>query len=116
MIELYKILNGKYDKEAAQFVKLWKDMTTRTGVRGNSLNIFLQRARTGLRRNAFALRVMRTWNTLPDNIVTSRTTNTFKNRLDKYCKSKTTKTLNFLSEYRSQKLIHIIRRRKQLSY
>ena len=89
MIELYKTLNGKYDKEAAQFVKLWKDMTTRTGVRGNSLKIFPQRARTELRRNAFALRVVKTWNTLPEIIVTSPTTNTFKNRLDKYWKNQT---------------------------
>ncbi|XP_071145673.1 uncharacterized protein [Mytilus edulis] len=89
MIELYKILNGQYDKEAAQFVKLWKDMTTRTGVRGNSLKIFPQRARTELRRNAFALRVVRKWNTLPEIIVTSPTTNTFKNRLEKYLKNQT---------------------------
>ncbi|XP_076106243.1 uncharacterized protein LOC143074933 [Mytilus galloprovincialis] len=89
MIELYKTLNGKYDKEAAQFVKLWKDMTTRTGSRGNSLKIFPQRARTELRRNAFALRVVKTWNTLPEIIVTSPTTNTFKNRLDKYWKNQT---------------------------
>ena len=40
MIELYKILSGKYDWEAATFVKLWKDMTSRTGLRGNSLKIF----------------------------------------------------------------------------
>jgi hypothetical protein len=39
MIELYKILSGKYNREAAPFVKLWKDMTSRTGVRGNIARI-----------------------------------------------------------------------------
>ena len=36
MIELYKILNNKYDREAAPFIKLWKDMAPRAGARGNS--------------------------------------------------------------------------------
>ena len=88
MIELYKILSGKYDREAAPFVKLWKDMSVRTGVRGNSLKIYPQRARTELRKNpgknSFAIRVAKTWNNLPESIVTSPTINTFKNRLDKY--------------------------------
>ena len=36
MIELYKILNDKYDSESAPFIKLWKDMTPRAEARGNS--------------------------------------------------------------------------------
>lgn len=87
MIELYKIFNGKYDREAAPFVKLWKDMTARTGVRGNSLKIYPQRARTELRKNSFAIRVAKTWNQLPESVVTAPTTNTFKNRLDKFWKN-----------------------------
>ena len=84
MIELYKILNHKYDREAAQFVKLWKDMTSRTGVRGNSMKIYPHRARTELRKNSFVIRTAKIWNNLPENIVTAPTTNSFKNRLDKY--------------------------------
>ena len=84
MIELYKILSGKYDREAAPFVKLWKDTTSRTGVRGNSLKIFPQRACTEIRKNSFALRIAKTWNCHPDSVITAPTTNTFKNRLDKY--------------------------------
>ena len=34
MIELYKILNDKYDREAVPFIKLWKDMAPRAGTRG----------------------------------------------------------------------------------
>ena len=84
MIELYKILSGKYDREAASFVKLWKDMTSRRGVQDNSLKIFPQRARTEIRKNSFALRIVKTWNCLPDSVITAPTINTFKNRLDKY--------------------------------
>jgi hypothetical protein len=84
MIELYKILNGKYDRQAAPFIKLWKDMSIRTGVRGNSLKLYPQRARTELRKNSFAIRVAKTWNNLPESIVTAPTVNTFKNRLDKH--------------------------------
>jgi hypothetical protein len=84
MIELCKILSGKYDKEAAPFVKLWKDMTSRRGVRGNSVKIFPQRARREIRKNSFALIIVKTWNCLPDSVITATTTNTFKNKLDKY--------------------------------
>jgi hypothetical protein len=61
MIELYKILNNKYDREAAPFIKLWKDMAPRAGHEG-TVNNFTNREQN--------LRVP--------------TTNTFKNRLDKY--------------------------------
>ena len=36
MIELYKILYDKYDREAAPFIKRWKDVAPRAGARGNS--------------------------------------------------------------------------------
>ena len=62
-------MSGKYDREAAPFVKLWKDTTSRTGVRGNSLKIFPQRACTEIRKNSFALRIAKTWNCLPDSVI-----------------------------------------------
>jgi hypothetical protein len=46
MIELYKILNNKYDREAAPFIKLWKDMAPRAGARGNSKQLYQQRAKS----------------------------------------------------------------------
>ena len=89
MIELYKMLNGKYDREAAPFIKLWQEVTPRTGVRGNSKKIYPQRARTELRKNAFTIRVTKLWNNLPEEVVTAPTTNTFKNRLDRYWSNQT---------------------------
>ena len=32
MIEVYKILSGKYDKEACSILKLWKDMAPRSSI------------------------------------------------------------------------------------
>ena len=86
MIEVYKILNGKYDQDACTILKLWKDMAPRirSSIRGNSLKLYPQRARTQLRKYSFAMRVVKYWNSLPEKIVTSKTLNTFKNRLDKY--------------------------------
>ena len=40
MIEVFKIINGVYDKNATQFLKLWKDMAPRTGPRGNPKKTF----------------------------------------------------------------------------
>jgi hypothetical protein len=84
MIEVYKILNGKYDQDACTILKLWKDMTPRSSIRGNSLKLYHQRARTQLRKYSFAMRVVKYWNSLPEKIITSKTLNTFKNRLDKH--------------------------------
>ena len=84
MIELYKILNDKYDREAALFIKLWKDMAPRVGARGNSKTLYPQRAKLEMRKNSFAIRVVKSWKSLPEEIVSAPMTNTFKNRLDKY--------------------------------
>ena len=40
MIELYKNLNDKYDREAAPFIKVWKDMAPRVGARGISNKLY----------------------------------------------------------------------------
>jgi hypothetical protein len=84
MIEVYKILNEKYDQDACTILKLWKNMAPRSSIRGNSLKLYPQRARIRLRKYPFAMRVVKYWNSLPEKIVTSKTLNTFKNRLDKY--------------------------------
>jgi hypothetical protein len=43
MIELYKILNDKYNREATPFIKLWKAMAPRAGERGNGKKLYPQR-------------------------------------------------------------------------
>ncbi|KAK3099864.1 hypothetical protein FSP39_010887 [Pinctada imbricata] len=84
MIEVFKILTGKYDKDASHCLKLWKDMAVRSSERGHNMKLYLQRAKSQIRRNTFAIRTVQTWNGLPDSVVSATTLNTFKNRLDKY--------------------------------
>jgi ribonuclease P/MRP protein subunit RPP40 len=80
MIETYKILTGRYDKEAAPELKLNKS----SKARGNSYKLENHRTRYDLRKYFFTNRIVNIWNSLPDEVVLSTTTNQFKNRLDKF--------------------------------
>ena len=53
MIEVYKLLQGKYDINVSDIVKLHKDSDTKEGTRGHSLKLFIERARTDVRRESF---------------------------------------------------------------
>ena len=59
MIKLYKILNDTYDREAAPFIKLWMEMAPRAGARGNSKQLYSQRAKSEMRKNSFVIRVVK---------------------------------------------------------
>ena len=50
MIEVYKLLQGKYDSDIYYIVKLHKDSDTREGTRGHSLKLFIERACTNVRK------------------------------------------------------------------
>ena len=99
MIELYKILNKKYDPDATPFIKLWKDQADRTSGRHHSKKLFPQSARTQLRQNSFSLRTVKIWNKLPESIVSAPSMNSFKSRLDNYWKNE-----NILYDYKAELL------------
>ena len=82
MIEVYKLLHGKYDGDVSNIVKLHKDSDTREETRGHRLKLFIERACTNVRKESFSLRVTRLWNDLPEVVVTAPSVN-FKNRLDR---------------------------------
>ena len=84
MIEVYKLLQGKYDRYVSNIVKLHKDSDTREGTRGHSLKLFIERACTNVRKESLSLRVTRLWNDLPEVGVTAPSVNSFKNRLDRH--------------------------------
>ena len=84
MIEVCKLLQGKYDSDVSNIVKLHKDSDTREGSRGHTLKLFLERARTNVRKESFSLRVTRLWNDLPKVVVTVPSVNSFKTRLDRH--------------------------------
>ena len=79
MIEVHKLLQGKYDSDVSNIVKLHKDSDTREGTRGHGLKLFIEHACTNARRESFSLRVTRLWNDLPEVVVTAPSINSFKN-------------------------------------
>ena len=82
MIEVYKLLHGKYDSDVSNIVKLHKDSDTREETRGHRLKLFIERACTNVRKESFSLRVTRLWNDLPEVVVTAPSVN-FKNWIQK---------------------------------
>jgi hypothetical protein len=61
MIELFKILTGKYDPEVSDFIQLKGESSTR----GHSYKIFKIRPR----KYSFKHRSVDTWNNLPELVV-----------------------------------------------
>ena len=79
MIEMYNIMQEKYDQEACPNIKLREGTA-----RGNNKNIFKTRARTKIRSHQFTNRTVDAWNNLPDSIIGAGTVGTFERRLDRF--------------------------------
>ncbi len=79
LIEIYKIMQQKYDARVNLALLLINDTT-----RGNTKKIFKARCRTQLRQNVFQFRVVNVWNSLPRCVVEAETIQTFERRLDKH--------------------------------
>ena len=86
MIEIYKLLQGKYDSDVSNIIKPHKDSNKKEGTRGHSLSLklFIERACTNIRKENVSLRVTRLWNGLPEVVVTAPSVNSFKNHLDRH--------------------------------
>ena len=84
MIEVYKLLHGKYHSDVSNIIRLHQDSDTREGTRGRSLKLFIERVCTNVRKESFSLRVTRLWDDLPEVVVTAPSVNSFKNRLDRH--------------------------------
>ena len=80
MIELYKILTGKYDEDVSNFLRTRDDSTTR----GHQYKLFKTRARLDLRKYSFTQRTVKIWNNLPSKVVSAPTIKQFESRLDKF--------------------------------
>ena len=84
MIELFKIVNGKYDSACIphfEFMEL-SDNLIRT--RGNKFKLVQHHCDYDLRKYNFTNRDIPIWNSLSNFVVSAKTINTFKNRLDKF--------------------------------
>ena len=76
MIELYKIITGKYDKVSApQFTIRAVGEGYGMCTRGNDLRIITTRTKYDLRKYNFTNRVVNVWNSLPNYVVMSDTNN-----------------------------------------
>ena len=80
MIEVYKLLTNKYDREA--ILNLGLNDCTRT--RGNALKLSTVRARYDRRKYFFGVRVISVWNSLPDSVIQADSVSLFKNELDRH--------------------------------
>ena len=98
MIELYKIISGKYDQTAGNFIRKWDDNSQRSGNRGNSRKLYPTRTRLDIRKYSFSVRTTQLWNSLPDEVVCAKSLNSFKNRLDKWWENQELLYDNFKSE------------------
>jgi len=80
MIEVYKILNNKYDSRVNMHLEKQQDSITR----GHSLKLVNNRYHYDLRKFSFVSRIVNVWNSLPEIVISADTTDTFKRRLDKF--------------------------------
>ena len=55
MIEVYKIIKGKYDKIVTDVLLLQQDSSTSLPTRGHSLKFYQLRAEKGVRQNFFTI-------------------------------------------------------------
>jgi hypothetical protein len=86
-IQVWKILHGKEDVEAATWFTMASQGGHSTRLAGHPLNIFKERSRLEIRRNFFSMRCCDMWNRLPNNIKEAKSINIFKNGYDKQRKS-----------------------------
>ena len=79
MIEMYKILTGKYIETAPSLVGVCSSLT-----RGHSLRLEKKRTKYDLCKFCFANRKVNIWNSLPSYVVSAENVNCFKIRLDSF--------------------------------
>ena len=82
MIEVYKIVNSKYDEEIEPPISVRNEEIRRT--RGNKFKLTKKPFKKKIRSDFFSLRVSNPWNELPDKVVEAPSTKSFERRLDKF--------------------------------
>jgi len=80
LIEVVKILTGKYDTNVTFSFEKHQDCRTR----GHNLKLVNYRCHYDLRKYFFCTRILNTWNSLPESVISASTTDSFKNKLDMF--------------------------------
>ena len=85
VIEVYKLLNQKYDEAVAKgLLSLHSEHCEKpTRNRGHKQKLFKRRARLNLRQKFFSFRVVDVWNSLPTSVIEAPSVLSFERRLDK---------------------------------
>jgi len=80
MIEVYKIISGKYENNIA--INLDVNIGSRT--RGNLFKLKNKCFNYDIKKFSFSVRIVNVWNSLPNKVIKADTVDTFKRRLDKF--------------------------------
>jgi len=80
MIEVYKVISGKYDSSVSMQIPTNVESLTR----GNKYKLIKDSFRLDIRKYSFSARIVNIWNSLPNQVVDVNTVNLFKTRLDKF--------------------------------
>ncbi len=87
MIQVYKIITGKYDSNCVTgLFQMHKDANTGAvhETRGHRYKLTQTQCKFKVTQHFFVNRSVPIWNCLPDNVVAAENTNTFKSRLDRF--------------------------------
>ena len=82
MIQVYKLLNGKYDTSLPQFLTL--SHNKEKGLNRHNLDLYLHNCSKDIKKYCFASRVHRLWNSLPEELVNAEKVFEFEVGLDKF--------------------------------
>ena len=108
MVELYKIMTGKYDEDVTDFIEL-NDRETR----GHKYKIYKTQTRLNIRSHAFVHRSLNIWNNLPEEVVNAQNVETFERRLDRHWRNEPAK---YDSEADINVTLNSVRTAHNLSY
>ena len=81
MIEMFKILTGKYDSDVSNFITL---NDSKYDTRGHQYKVEKKAAKLNIRKQAFSHRTTDLWNSLPPHIVGAKSIIQFEIQLDKH--------------------------------
>ncbi|MCP3875986.1 MAG: reverse transcriptase family protein [Desulfobacteraceae bacterium] len=91
MIEVFKLLNKKYDTEVSNFLPLHRTARPHSSTRGHNLKLLKRSSNHDPRSKFFSNRVVDWWNSLPNTVVTAPSVLAFEMRLDKFWSNLTIK-------------------------
>ena len=85
-IEVYKLLNNKYDPRI--FNNNLPELNTRANTSSNGRKLVKPNSSSNTWKSFFTLRTINDWNSRPFEVVLATSMNSFKNQLDKFLKQK----------------------------